>query len=273
MTSSKLSTTSVIATAFFAVAIYAVVPGEFKPDGSFTGSSVKSLRTLGSATWDAKNGAITATVPTGQDGGWLLLDKSFQDVELFSSVECAAGCKAGILLRASKTADGGMQGLFVSLANGDLAGYHLVLDAQGHEVKRERLTPAGGPGGGGGAGAGAPGGGGAGRGAGRGAAGGDANTAGGAAPAGGGAPAAGRGRGRGGAQASLREGDNELNIIASAEYFRAELNGTNLPGGAAGEGADGYGAIALYAGSGQVTFKDIAWKDLIRHVDPRERVS
>ena len=53
---------------------------------------------------------------------------------MFSNVTCTAGCKAGVLLRAEKTPDGGMKGVYVSLTEGDLASYAVTLDAQGEEA-------------------------------------------------------------------------------------------------------------------------------------------
>ena len=92
-------------------------------------------------------------------GGWLVLNKSYQDVAVFSNVTCTGGCKAGVLLRAEKTPDG-MKGIYVSLTEGDLLSYAVTLDAQGGRLGRTQL-PIGGRGGGGGAvrgraGAGAP---------------------------------------------------------------------------------------------------------------------
>ena len=46
---------------------------------------------------------------------------------------CAAGCKAGLLLRAEKTADGGLKGVLMSLNEGDLVPYLVKLDATGKE--------------------------------------------------------------------------------------------------------------------------------------------
>ena len=42
--------------------------------------------------------------------GWLVLDKGIQDVGVFARFRCATGCKTGVLLRAEKTADGGLRG-------------------------------------------------------------------------------------------------------------------------------------------------------------------
>ena len=59
-------------------------------------------------------------------GGWLVLDKSYQDVGFFASFRCASGCKAGVLLRGEKTAQG-MKGIYMSLAEGDVAAYRVTL--------------------------------------------------------------------------------------------------------------------------------------------------
>jgi hypothetical protein len=73
-----------------------------------------------------------------------MLDKSYQDVAFFAAFRCEPGCKTGVLLRAQKTADGGLKGIFVSLNEGDLASYRLTTDAGGNEISREPLRPAGG---------------------------------------------------------------------------------------------------------------------------------
>ena len=99
-----------------------------------------------------QNGEIVGT-PKDPSGGWLLVTgKEFQDLQMYASVKCAAGCKAGYLMRAEKTADGGMKGILMSLTKGDLVPYLVKIDAQGKELNREALpAPAGRGGGGGGA--------------------------------------------------------------------------------------------------------------------------
>src|SRR4051812_17876092 len=51
---------------------------EFIPDFAFKGSSLTGWRTLGQATWRAENGELIAT-PQSADGGWLMMDKGYQD--------------------------------------------------------------------------------------------------------------------------------------------------------------------------------------------------
>jgi hypothetical protein len=107
----------VITACIFALAIL-IAPvsgtnGNFVADWSFKGATLDGWQPLGQADWRAENGEIIGT-PRAADGGWLLLKQSFQDVQLFTSVRCAAACAPGLLLRAEALAGGGMKGIFVS---------------------------------------------------------------------------------------------------------------------------------------------------------------
>jgi len=255
------------------VAAYAAAPWAFVPDAKFHASSLSGWHTLGQAQWRVENGEIVGT-PKSPGGGWLVLDKSYQDVGFFSSFKCAAGCKTGLLFRAEKTADG-MKGVFVSLNEGDLASYNLKLDAEGQETGREKLERAGGTvrytalnagrgNGGGGA---------AGRGRG---------------PAAGGMGRMGGGNsasygGRAGLAIGLRAEEwNSVQVILDADILRPSLNdagasgggNTGIAGGSTGDQSSGFGPIALYAGgTGEVRFKDVSFKDLRIKEEPAEHVS
>src|SRR5690242_16922960 len=94
-----------------AVAMFAAVPlfaagPSFQPDVTFAGSSLSGWHTVGHATWHAENGELVATPQSGGGGGWLMSDRSYQDVGLYADFRCAAACDAGALFRAEKTADG-----------------------------------------------------------------------------------------------------------------------------------------------------------------------
>jgi Domain of Unknown Function (DUF1080) len=237
----------------------------FLPDTLFKGSALTGWRVLGQADWRANNGEIQGTPKDG--GGWLMLDRSYQDVGFFASFQCAEGCKAGVLLRAEKTADGGSKGIFVSLTEGDLFSYRVTLDAHGNETSRERLRPAGGgqvrvapppppP------------------------------------PAAGAAPSGAGGGGRGGfappempggiaapiprPNAALRRGDwNTIEIILDANIVRPFLNDAGgVAGGVADDEFGRFGPFALYVGgTGGVRFKDVSYKDLQPRVAQAEEVS
>ena len=116
----------------------------FVPDWTFQGSSLGAARTLGNASWRAENGEIVGT-PKTAEGGWLILDKPLQDVQFASTFRCAAGCRAGVMLRAQSTPEG-MQGIYVALPEGDnpAAAFALKLDPQGREIQRQPLNRAGG---------------------------------------------------------------------------------------------------------------------------------
>ena len=235
---------------------------EFKPDTTFSGSSLTGWQSLGEADWRAQNGEIIGRPRAGTNGGWLVLDKSYQDVNFFTQFRCAAPCKAGVLFRLQKTGNG-MTGVYVSLEEGDLKTYRLTLDAEGRETARDALRPA-------------------------------APFVRVALPPDPNAPARGAGfsmigAGRGGGPvklpvplpelmpppAGMRHDDwNRLSITMDANIVRPILNQSYdfIPG--ATDERDAYGAIALYAGgSAEVRFKDVSFKDLYTREIPAERVS
>jgi len=134
-----------LAGAFMLVTMATPVRGTratFVPDWTFKGSALTGWKSLGQASWKATNGELVGT-PSSPEGGWLVLDKSLQDVEFGADFKCGSGCKTGVLLRAEKTPSG-MKGVYVSLVEGDLAAYAVTLDANGKELTRERLRPGGG---------------------------------------------------------------------------------------------------------------------------------
>ena len=128
--------------------VRAANPPNFKPDGAFKGSALTGWHVVGDADWSAQNGEIIGKAKPGTNGGWLVMDKSFQDVQLYLNYKCTGECKSGVLLRAKKAADGSMTGVLVSLADGDTGYYSVALDASGKETSRDRLSaPARGGGG------------------------------------------------------------------------------------------------------------------------------
>ena len=74
-------------------------------------------------------------------GGWLMLDKGYQDVKFYTEFRCADKCDAGVLLRAEKTPEGGWKGVYVPLT-GEGCSYDLTLRADGKELNRTRLLRA-----------------------------------------------------------------------------------------------------------------------------------
>jgi hypothetical protein len=249
----------------YAIAATAVIVGSwapvlgvgpsFRPDGRFTGSSLTAMQVLGDATWRAENGEIIGT-PRQAGGGWLMSGHSFQDVAFYAMFRCTGGCKTGVLFRAEKTPQG-MKGVYLSLTDGDFATERVTLDMQGQIIQRASLRPGGGqmriappP---------------------------DPN-----APARGGD--AGRGRGQAPSvvpplqppDSSLQANDwNTIEILLDANIIRSFLNeGGERAGGVADDEFGRYGPIALYVGgSGEVRFKDIAYKDLSVQVRTKEELS
>jgi hypothetical protein len=258
-----------------AMAAAALVPVQatgpsFQPDTKFDGSSLAGWQKVGDADWKAQNGEITGT-PKNAAGGWLMLEKSYQDIGFFASVKCPAGCKTGVLLRAEKTATG-IKGVLMTLSEGDDPTgrlFGVTLDAEGRELTRTPLrTPGGGqiriapppaPPAEGAAGAGRAG----------------AGRAG-APPAG--AAAAGRGvptnRPSDQANTGFHNGEwNDLELLLDANILRTYVNNAG-PQGAADDDLGRYGMIAIYAGgSAPVQFRNVGYKDLALKVRSAEVVS
>ncbi len=126
-----------VAVALLTLGLRAADPPEFKPDASFKGSALTGWRTVGQAQWRAENGEIIGRATAGGNGGWLVMDKEFQDLLFYTNLRCEGSCKTGVLLRAEKTPDGGMKGVYVSLTDGDFATYKVTIDAQGVETSRD----------------------------------------------------------------------------------------------------------------------------------------
>src|SRR6185437_16134164 len=78
----------------------------FRADYVFSGSALDGWHTFGQADWRAENGEIVGKAHPGSNGGWLVLDKSYQDVKFFTRFQAPAGSKTGVLVRAEKTPDG-----------------------------------------------------------------------------------------------------------------------------------------------------------------------
>jgi hypothetical protein len=110
----------------------------FRPDVTMDGSNLNGWHTLGQAAWKVENGEYVGT-PQPNGGGWLVFDKSYQDINFYAEYKCTDGCVTGLLMRAEKTPDGGLTGVYVSLSDttgsmDNLAGYDVTIDAQGKIV-------------------------------------------------------------------------------------------------------------------------------------------
>ena len=137
-TRGTLAIVAVTALGMFASMALATGP-TFRADYRFPGSSLAGFKSLGAAEWKVQNGAIVGT-PTSPGGGWLLLDgKAFQDTQIYANIACTGGCRAGILMRAEKTPDGGIKGILMSVTENDLIPYMVEFDRSGKELSRVAL--------------------------------------------------------------------------------------------------------------------------------------
>ena len=84
-----------IAIAAMTFGVRAADPPEFKPDGSFKGSTLTGWHVVGQAEWRAENGELVGRAAAGGNGGWLVMDKAFQDLMLYANLRCEGACKTG----------------------------------------------------------------------------------------------------------------------------------------------------------------------------------
>ena len=219
---------------------------DFVPDVVFKGSSLTGWHSLGQAQWSAHEGEISSAA--GTQGGWLVSDQKFQDVRFFARLRCESTCHAGVLLRAEPMPEGGIHGVYVSLADGDLETYDLKIDATGKEIARTRLGPPppevvgiSGP----------------------------AAQATVATPS---APPR-QARQRRPTAALSKPGDwSSVELLIENGALNGSVNEGVLAGGATSP--DGFGSIALFSGPGtKLTFDHLGFKDINREREPAEVTS
>ena len=74
-----------VAVAIIVSAMIATVTAQhYRTDKKYTPTSLAGWHVLGDAAWRAENGEYVGT-PKSPKGGWLVLDKSLQDVGLFAT--------------------------------------------------------------------------------------------------------------------------------------------------------------------------------------------
>jgi hypothetical protein len=226
----------------------------FKPDHTFAGSELATWQSIGAAQWQASEGEIIGKVANGR-AGVLASNQKLQDVAIHYAFCPAMDVELGVILRFERTTNG-FRGVLVSVKNGDVESYNVGFDSQLRETRRELLRSIGNDS--------------LVRVA-------DANTPlrePGSRPnrRGGRANDANKSLSR--PDTSLRTNDwNQIEVFLDANIVRVFLNdGAPIAVGATDDG--GYGPIAFYlAGSGEVRFKDIAFKDAGLREMPREESS
>jgi hypothetical protein len=227
----------------------------FIPKTKFGGSSLSGWHTLGGAEWHASNGEITGIGST--DSGWLVLDRSYQDIGFYGAVRCPGSCDTGVLLRMSKTADG-IIGTYLSIRGGEIELEKVTLNTTGAIVDRKKLRNAGGmirfappttdpdpmP----------------------------RRPKAVAAPAGVTMPIT-------RPESTFRAGEwNAIEILLDSDIIRSHVNGSSFGesgtlSAATDDQEQDFGPIALYVGKGgEVSFNQVSYKDLAVLESPRDQV-
>ncbi|MBD0284616.1 MAG: VCBS repeat-containing protein [Flavisolibacter sp.] len=228
----------------------------FIPDYTFKGSSIKGWHVLGDAEWQAKDGELIGKAKANTKGGWLVMDNGYQDIGFHALFKSTANSETALLFRTEKTSDG-YRGMLLSLKKDDVTPYSVTLDAQGKEIKREKLRYAGGI---------------------------NYRVA----------PPPDTSSRRGGnfvppritppadlpvhmPNTDFRENDwNEIEVFLETNVIRSFLNDGREIGGAIDDESAlaGYGPVALYvSGPGEVRFKDVMYKDISIRYTPKEQSS
>src|SRR5215217_370411 len=143
----KRITSTIILAGIAALSYGQTNPGDFTgrgmsliPDYTFKASALTGFHTLGSGNWQAANGVIKVKA---NGIGYLVSDKSFQDLQLRTLFKADANTEIGFLFRVEKTIDG-YKGFLVSVKGTETGSYKVTLDAQGKEKHREKLRNVGG---------------------------------------------------------------------------------------------------------------------------------
>ena len=227
-----------------ATAPIAGASGNFVPDWTFAGTDLSEWQRLGRAEWRVDRGEIVGAAGAG--AGWLVLNRSFQDVQLGVSFRCTTNCDVAAALRLEPTPDG-YKGVMARLAGGDIGLHAVTLDAQGRETSRKELQPSGG----------------------------NFRLSPGVAPNPWGPPgpmpdeAASPYAPLPPATAVTGEW-NDAEVLVDANILRTFMNKLRGPSGTADEAFGSFGRLALYMGAGEVRFRTVAFKDLARRVTPPE---
>lgn len=230
----------------------------FLPDYTFKGSGLDDWQVVGSAEWQAEEGVLTGRTASENDSGWLIFDRSYQDVAFRALFKCSTDCDTGILLRVEKAGED-MNAIFLSVKD-EVIPYRVTIDQDGNITDRERLEYAGGiwyrlaP---------------------------EREEGQEFRPAGGSMPS------RPEPEIDLPvqrpdtglrpEGWNQIEIFLEGNVLRSFLNEGRETGARIGDGSspesgtDGYGPIALYTGgSREVRFKNVMIKDILVRETPEE---
>jgi hypothetical protein len=110
----------------------------FLPAKRLDARGLEGWQMVGPGQWRVQNGEYVGQA-TGGRTSWLMLGESHQNFELSTSFQCPAGCKTGVLVRAEKKGDT-VEGILLSIADGEFGAFRVTLDATGQETSRQPYT-------------------------------------------------------------------------------------------------------------------------------------
>jgi hypothetical protein len=104
---------------------------------AFNGTSLAGWHPQGAAQWRVAGGELVGSAASGP--GWLVLDKSYQDIILKFAFQCS-GCDAGVVLRNVSSKPGTTSALYAGISGQDaLTLYRVSFDSLGKELDRTQL--------------------------------------------------------------------------------------------------------------------------------------
>lgn len=115
----------------------------FIPEFTFEDSGIKDWTIIGDADWKVQNGEIIGSAKSGSSGGYLMLNRSFQDVGLRTLFKPDNTGELGILFRIEKINDE-YKGILLSIKGTEVSHFQVLLDKNGKEKSRQKLRPGGG---------------------------------------------------------------------------------------------------------------------------------
>lgn len=122
--------------------LFGAVGPSFHPDVTLQGSNLAGWHSMGEADWRLEHGELVGK-PRSASGGWLVMDRAYQDVGLFVDYKCMGACVTGVLFRAQKTASG-MDGTYVELSDPAVPTETVTVAADGRISSREKTQAGGG---------------------------------------------------------------------------------------------------------------------------------
>lgn len=113
---------------------------DFQPDIIVSGADLPSFYRIGEAAWSTRGEEIVARPSSGGTAGMSLFDQPLQDVAVHAEFLCTEECQIGVLVRAERNPDGTVRGYLASFGNSSPRFDLVSFDAGAREIARTSLA-------------------------------------------------------------------------------------------------------------------------------------